>query len=134
MNGGNEFSNLFWAHRLNEQSGGRCSSSAAEDAAVAAGSGVGGGGGGGADSHASDALSLLDALGGESLPEKERRLSQEIAKLQKLRQQLLAQHATAANSDYTTVDITNQRVSQKYNSTSTGNCLNSQLQMKISIQ
>jgi len=62
--------------------------------------GGGGGGVGGADSHASDALSLLDALGGESLPEKERRLSQEIAKLQKLRQQLLAQHATAASPDY----------------------------------
>ena len=69
-------------------------------AADAVGSVGGGGGVGGADSHASDALSLLDALGGESLPEKERRLSQEIAKLQKLRQQLLAQHATAASPDY----------------------------------
>lgn len=98
---------------MNDSGGGRCSSETAEDAAVAAAAAadaVGGGGAvvgeggvggvGGADSHASDALSLLDALGGESLPEKERRLSQEIAKLQKLRQQLLAQHATAASPDY----------------------------------
>ena len=96
---------------MNDSGGGRCSS-AVEDVAVAAAAtaaaadavgsvgGGGGGGVGGADSHASDALSLLDALGGESLPEKERRLSQEIAKLQKLRQQLLAQHATAASPDY----------------------------------
>ena len=49
------------------------------------GSEVGGGGSGG---HASDPAMLLDALGGESLPEKERRLSEKIVELQKLRQQL----------------------------------------------
>lgn len=42
--------------------------------------------------HASDPASLLDALGGESLPEKERRLSEKIMELQKLRDHLFSQH------------------------------------------
>lgn len=55
---------------------------------------------GGAGSHASDAGSLLDALGGESLTEKERRLSETIAELQKLREQMIAQRSGSSSSDY----------------------------------
>ena len=51
------------------------------------------GGGMSGASHASDPASLLDALGGESLPEKERRLSEKIVELQKLREQLFSQHS-----------------------------------------
>ena len=50
------------------------------------------GGSRGGSGHASDPTFLLDALGGESLPEKERRLSEKIMELQKLREQLLSQH------------------------------------------
>ena len=60
----------------------------------------GSGGSGGAGSHASDPASLLDALGGESLTEKERRLSETIAELQKLREQMIAQRSGSSSSDY----------------------------------
>ena len=56
---------------------------------------------GGAGSHASDAGSLLDALGGESLTEKERILNEKIAELQKIREQMIAQRSGSSSSDYT---------------------------------
>jgi hypothetical protein len=62
------------------------------------GSSSGSGGGG---SHASDAGSLLDALGGESLTEKERILNEKIAELQKIREQMIAQRSGSSSSDYT---------------------------------
>lgn len=55
----------------------------------------------GAGSHAQDSGSLLDALAGESLTEKERRLSETIAELQKLREQMIAQRSGSSSSDYT---------------------------------
>lgn len=42
----------------------------------------------------------MDALGGESLTEKERRLSETIAELQKLREQMIAQRSGSSSSDY----------------------------------
>ncbi|EFX83923.1 hypothetical protein DAPPUDRAFT_99755 [Daphnia pulex] len=56
---------------------------------------------GGAGSHASDAGSLLDALGGESLTEKERILNEKIAELTKIREQMIAQRSGSSSSDYT---------------------------------
>ena len=63
---------------------------------------------GGAGSHASDAGSLLDALGGESLTDKERILNEKIAELQKIREQMIAQRSGSSSSDYT------DKVSQHY--------------------
>jgi hypothetical protein len=58
-------------------------------------------GSGGAGSHASDAGFLLDALGGESMTEKERILNEKIAELQKIREQMIAQRSGSSSSDYT---------------------------------
>ncbi|XP_059352562.1 transcription factor Sox-6-like isoform X2 [Daphnia carinata] len=54
-----------------------------------------------AGSHAQETGSLLDVLSGESLTEKERRLSETIAELQKLREQMIAQRSGSSSSDYT---------------------------------
>lgn len=65
--------------------------------------------GNGSAGHAgSDPAALMDSLGAESLPEQERRLSEAIAELQKLREHITAQRgstngsssSTGGNSDY----------------------------------
>lgn len=59
---------------------------------------------------APDQAALLDALGADSLPEQERRVSETIAELQKLREHLIAQRGSTNGSSSSSTDYA-ERVS-----------------------